>query len=53
MKPDDKREIAKLFSGADVEIYLKYGWTLLDVQKGDKSCPTIYLMERVKNEEQS
>ena len=53
MKPNDIYETAELFSAADFEIYLKYSWTLLDVKKGDDSCPVIFLMGRVKKEEQT
>lgn len=52
MKQNDTKEIAKLFTAADVETYLKYGWTLLDVITSDKSCPVVYLMEREKMKNQ-
>lgn len=52
MKPNDMYEIAELFSDADFKIYLEYGWILLDVKKGDDSCPTIYVVGKVKKEEQ-
>jgi len=51
MKPNDTYETAKLFSAADVEIYLKHGWTLLDVKTNDRSCPVVYLMGKVKKTE--
>jgi len=50
MKPNDICETVKLFSASDVEIYLKYGWTLLDVKKGDDSCPVIFIMKKAKKE---
>ena len=50
MKPNDTYETAELFSAADFEIYLKYGWILLDVKAGDDSCPTIFVMGKVKEE---
>ena len=53
MKPNDKYETAELFSAADFEIYIKYGWILLDVKKGDDSCPVIYLVGKVKEEDQT
>jgi hypothetical protein len=52
MKPNDMYETAELFSAADFKTYLKYGWTLLDVKAGDDSCPVIYLVGKVKEEEQ-
>ena len=52
MNQNDIYETAELFSAADVEIYLKYGWTLLDIKKGDDSYPTIFVMGKVKKEEQ-
>jgi len=52
MKPNDIYETAESFSVTDFKIYLKYGWILLDVKKGDDSCPTIFVMIRVKKEEQ-
>jgi len=52
MKPNDMYETAELFSAADFEIYINYGWILLDVKKGDDSCPVIFVMGRVKKEEQ-
>ncbi len=52
MKQNDIYETAELFSAADVEIYLKYGWILLDVKTGTDSCPSIFLMGKVKKEEQ-
>jgi len=52
MKPNDTYETAKLFSAADFEIYLKYGWTLLDVKTGDDSYPVVYLVGRIKKEEE-
>jgi hypothetical protein len=51
MEQNDIYETAKLFSAADVEIYLKYGWILLDVKTDDDSFPVIFLMGRVKKEE--
>jgi hypothetical protein len=51
MKPNDIYETAELFSVTDFEIYLKYGWTLLEVKRGDDSCPVIFLMGRVKETE--
>ena len=51
MKPNDINETVKLFSAADVEIYLKHGWTLLDVKTNDRSCPVVYLMGKVKKTE--
>jgi len=53
MNPNDIYETAELFSASDVEIYLKYGWILLDVKTGNDSCPSIFLMGKVKKEEQS
>jgi hypothetical protein len=50
MKPNDTYETAELFSDADFKIYLKYGWILLDVKKGDDSCPVIYVVGKVKKE---
>jgi len=43
MKPTDKYETAELFSVADFETYLKYGWILLDVKAGDerRRCPIL------------
>ena len=52
MKPNDTYETAELFSTADFEIYLKYGWILLDVKAGDDSCPVIFVVGKVKKEEQ-
>ena len=49
MNQNDIYETAELFSAADFEIYLKYGWTLLDVKRGDDSCPTIFVVRKVKN----
>jgi len=51
MKPNDTYETAELFSAADFEIYLKYGWILLDVKAGDDSCPVIFVVGRVKKTE--
>lgn len=48
MKPNDKYETAELFSVADFELYLKYGWILLDVKAGDDSCPTIFVVGKEK-----
>jgi len=53
MKPNDMYETAELFSVTDFEIYLKYGWILLDVKAGDDSCPTIFVVGRVKKTEVS
>ena len=50
MKQNDINETVKLFSAADVEIYLKYGWTLLDVKMDDDSCPVIFIMGKAKKE---
>jgi hypothetical protein len=52
MKPNDMYETAELFSASDFEIYLNYGWTLLDVKAGDDSCPTIFVVGREKEEKQ-
>jgi len=52
MKPNDMYETAELFSDDDFKTYLKYGWILLDVKKGDDSCPTIFVVGRIKKEEQ-
>jgi len=51
MKPNDTYETAELFSDADFKIYLNYGWILLDVKKGDDSCPTIFVVGKVKKED--
>jgi hypothetical protein len=51
MKPNDIYETAELFSVTDFEIYLKYGWTLLEVKRGDDSCPVIFLVGKVKKED--
>ena len=50
MKPNDMYETAELFSDDDFKTYLKYGWILLDVKKGDDSCPTIFVVGKVKKE---
>jgi len=50
MKPNDIYETAELFSVADFKIYLEHGWILLDVKKGDDSCPTIFVVGHVKEE---
>ena len=50
MKQNDIYEIAELFSASDVEIYLKYGWILLDVKSGNDSCPVIFIMGKAKKE---
>lgn len=51
MKPNDTYETAELFSVTDFEIYLKYGWILLNVKRDDDSCPVIYLVGKVKKTE--
>ena len=53
MKPDDMYETAELFTAADFQIYLKHGWILLDIKKGDDSCPVIFLVGKVKKEDKS
>ena len=50
MKPNDICETVKLFSAADVAIYIKYGWILLDVKIDDDSCPVIFIMGKAKKE---
>jgi hypothetical protein len=52
MKQNDIYETAKLFSAKDVAIYIKNNWILLDVKMDDASCPVVFLMGRVKQEEQ-
>ena len=52
MKPNDKYETAELFSVDDFKTYLNYGWILLDVKAGDDSCPTIFVVGKVKEEKQ-
>ncbi len=51
MKQNDIYETAELFSADVVEIYLKYGWILLDVKNGNDDCPSIFVMGKVKKEE--
>ena len=52
MKPNDLYETVELFSVDDFKTYLNYGWTLLDVKAGDDAYPVIYVVGKVKEEEQ-
>lgn len=51
MELDDIYETAELYSVADFETYLKYGWILLDLKKGDDAYPVIFLVGKVKKED--
>lgn len=53
MKPDDTYETAELFSDADFQIYLKHGWILLDIKKGDDAYPVIFLVGKLKKEDKT
>ena len=51
MNLDDMYETAELYSATDFQIYLKHGWILLDIKKGDDACPVIFLVGKLKKEE--
>jgi|GEM_PF-3573864 len=48
MKQNDTYITAQLFTDADFQLYLKHGWTLLDIKSGDDAYPVVYLMGKEK-----
>lgn len=48
MNPNDTYITAELFTEADFQIYLKHGWTLLDIKAGDNAYPVVFLVGKEK-----
>ena len=46
MELNDMYQTAELYSAADFQIYLQYGWTLLDIRVGEGTYPVIYVMKK-------